>query len=115
MVNANRTYIKRKGNLHSQTSSFLGPIFKQGAELARTDPTNIFDLDVHLDWIRLAKSDARLWPNPYCCVGWLDLDGLLLHTHLILARDVARSRVGPREVDDCMLFRVAALLQRPTT
>jgi hypothetical protein len=98
-----------------EASSFLGPVFEQDAKLAWTDPTDVFDLHVHLNWICLAKSDARLCFDPQCNVGWLNLDGLFVHTHLILTRDIARCGIGPREVDNCMLFWVAALLQSSTT
>jgi hypothetical protein len=100
--------------LKGRVSPFFGPVLEQGTELARRHPTDVLDLDVHLNGIRLAESDARLRSDPRCSIGWLDLDGLLIHTHLVLARDVAGCRICPGEVDDCMFLWVAAVLQSST-
>jgi len=68
---------------------FLRPAADQCTDLVFANSANVFDFDVHLDWIHFAKSDARLSPDPLVWPSRHNLDWLFDHAAFIFAGNVA--------------------------
>ena len=68
---------------------FQLPVAEQCANLVIADSANVPDLDVHLDWIHFAETDARLPPDTQVLFSWHNLDWLFNHAAFIFAGNVA--------------------------
>jgi len=68
---------------------FLLPEAEQCADLVIADSANVFDFDVHLNWIHFAESDARLPPDTQILFSWHNLNRLFSHAAFIFSGNVA--------------------------
>jgi len=99
-----------KLRFHPMGLIFLVPIRQQQSQMVLMYSSNVLDFDIHLDWISLAKPDARLRFELDRLVDWNDLDGLFGHAVFPLTSNVAIPWISSREIGYRVLRWFAASL-----
>ena len=65
---------------------FISPVLHEFGQMVWMNPANVFDFDIHFDWIGLAKSYARLPSYRGEAVDWFDFYWILRHSAFVFSR-----------------------------
>jgi hypothetical protein len=95
--------------------ALISPVLNKLACMTRMDLTNVFDLHILFDRVRLSETDARVVSKRDRGVDRYNLYRFLDHTTLVLSTKITGPGICSRKVNDGVFLRDATFFESPTT